>query len=186
MFAFSTGLRIHELAAASYGDIECLEDESGEHYFLKVIGKQDKMRKTSLSLMFVNEIRDYLIQRRLPSHFDFLPPQAPLIPSLRDKTGRKHLTPAGIHKILSAFFDQMLSDLEADDQAEKRLTGKLLNASTHWLRHSYGSYLANDKQVPLTYIRDELGHANISTTSLYLNSDAKQRQKVVSDAFIGM
>ena len=115
-----------------------------------------------------------------------MPPQAPLIPSLRDKTGRKHLTPAGIHKILSAFFDQMLSDLEADDQAEKRLTGKLLNASTHWLRHSYGSYLANDKQVPLTYIRDELGHANISTTSLYLNSDAKQRQKVVSDAFIGM
>jgi len=138
------------------------------------------------SCSFVNEIRDYLKQRRLPSHFDFLPPQAPLIPSLRDKTGRKHLTPAGIHKILSAFFDQMLSDLEADDQAEKRLTGKLLNASTHWLRHSYGSYLANDKQVPLTYIRDELGHANISTTSLYLNSDAKQRQKVVSDAFIGM
>ena len=49
----TTGLRIHELAAASYGDIECLEDESGEHYFLQVIGKQNKMRKTSLPLMFV-------------------------------------------------------------------------------------------------------------------------------------
>jgi hypothetical protein len=45
--------------------------------------------------------------------------------------------------------------------------------------------LANDKLVPLTYIRDELGHANISTTSLYLNTDAKQRQKVVSEAFWG-
>lgn len=185
-FAFSTGLRIHELAAASFGDIECLEDESGEHYFLKVVGKHSKIRKTSLPLMFINEIRDYLKQRGLPSYFDFLPHQAPLIPSLRDKTGRKHLTPAGIHKILSAFFDQMLSDLEADGQAEKRLTSKLRNASTHWLRHSYGSYLANDKQVPLTYIRDELGHASISTTSLYLNTDAKQRQKVVSDAFIGV
>ncbi len=185
-FAFSTGLRIHELAAASYGDIECLEDESGEHYFLKIVGKHSKIRKTSLPLMFINELRDYLKQRGLPSHFDFLPHQAPLIPSLRDKTGRKHLTPAGIHKILSAFFAQMLIDLEAGGQAEKRLTGKLRNASTHWLRHSYGSYLANDKQVPLTYIRDELGHASISTTSLYLNSDAKQRQKVVSDAFIGL
>jgi site-specific recombinase XerD len=46
--------------------------------------------------------------------------------------------------------------------------------------------LANDKQVPLTYIRDELGHSNISTTSLYLNTDAKQRQKVVSEAFVGV
>jgi integrase len=185
-FAFSTGLRIHELAAASYGDIECLEDESGEHYFIKVVGKHSKIRKTSLPLMFINELRDYLKQRGLPSHFDFLPHQAPLIPSLRDKTGRKHLTPAGIHKILSAFFTQMLIDLETDGQAEKRLTGKLRNASTHWLRHSYGSYLANDKQVPLTYIRDELGHASINTTSLYLNTDAKQRQKIVSDAFSGM
>ncbi len=44
-FAFSTGLRIHELAAASFGDIECLEDEAGEHYFLRVVGKHGKIRK---------------------------------------------------------------------------------------------------------------------------------------------
>lgn len=185
-FAFSTGLRIHELAAASFGDIECLEDESGEHYFLKVVGKHSKIRKTSLPLMFIEELRDYLRLRGLPTHFDFLPHQAPLIPSLRDKSGRKHLTPAGIHKILSAFFARMLNDLEPIGQDDKRLTGKLRNASAHWLRHSYGSYLANDKQVPLTYIRDELGHSNINTTSLYLNTDAKERQKVVSEAFTGM
>jgi site-specific recombinase XerD len=35
----------------------------------------------------------------------------------------------------------------------------------------------------LAYIRDELGHANISTTSLYLDTDAKERQRVVSAAF---
>jgi integrase len=185
-FAFSTGLRIHELAAASYGDIECLEDESGEHYFLKVIGKRSKIRKTSLPLMFIQELRGYLKLRGLPSHFDFLPHQAPIIPSLRDKTGRKHLTPAGIHKILSTFFARMFNHLEANNPSDKRLIHKLRNASTHWLRHSYGSYLANDKQVPLTYIRDELGHSSINTTSLYLNTDAKQRQKVVSDAFTGI
>ena len=115
-----------------------------------------------------------------------MPEQAPLIPSLRDKTGRKHLTPAGIHKILAAFFEQMFTHLETDEYADKRLLSKLRQASTHWLRHSYGSYLANDKQVPLTYIRDELGHANIGATSLYLNTDAKQRQKVVSEAFTGV
>jgi len=80
----------------------------------------------------------------------------------------------------------LFNHLEAEDHADKRLVSKLRHASTHWLRHSYGSYLANDKQVPLTYIRDELGHSNISTTSLYLNTDAKQRQKVVSEAFTGV
>lgn len=185
-FGFSTGLRIHELAAASFGDIECLEDEAGEHYFLRVVGKHSKIRKTSLPLVFNEELQTYLRVRGLPVHFDFLPYQAPLIPSLRDKTGRKHLTPAGIHKILAAFFAQMFNHLETDEHADKRLLSKLRQASAHWLRHSYGSYLANDKQVPLTYIRDELGHANISTTSLYLNTDAKQRQKVVSEAFTGV
>lgn len=185
-FAFSTGLRIHELAAASFGDIECLEGEAGEQYFLKVVGKNSKERKTSLPQLFMAELHDYLKLRGLPSHIEFLPPQAPLIPSLRDKTGRKHLSPHGLHKILAAFFDQMLHDLDTSDQADPRLATKLRKASTHWLRHSYGSYLANDRQVPLTYIRDELGHANISTTSLYLNTDAKQRQKVVSEAFAGV
>jgi site-specific recombinase XerD len=185
-FAFSTGLRIHELAAASFGDIECLEDETGAHYFLRVVGKHSKIRKTSLPLVFNEELQDYLKFRGLPADFDFMPAQAPLIPSLRDKTGRKHLSPAGIHKILAAFFEQMFNHLDTDEHADKRLVNKLRQASAHWLRHSYGSYLANDKQVPLTYIRDELGHANISTTSLYLNTDAKQRQKVVSEAFTGV
>jgi integrase len=182
-FAFNTGLRLHELVAARFGDIECLADETRDHYFLRVVGKHSKLRKTSLPETFIDELQDYLKARGLPSQFDFLPHEAPLIPSLRDKTGRKHLTPAGLHKCLAAFFDQMFKHWEVEGQTDKRLISKLQKASAHWLRHSYGSYLANDKEVPLTYIRDELGHANISTTSLYLNTDAKQRQKVISDAF---
>ncbi|MDO8845251.1 site-specific integrase [Methylicorpusculum sp.] len=183
-FAFHTGLRIHELAAARFGDIECLEDETGEHYFLKVIGKNTQARKTSLPQVFIEELKAYLRGRGLPTHFDFLPHEAPLIPSLRDSTGRKHLTPGGIHHILSGFFGQMYDHLTAaDDPNQRRLANKLQKASTHWLRHSYGSYLANDRQVPLAYIRDELGHANISTTSLYLDTDVKERQRVVSAAF---
>ncbi len=183
-FAFHTGLRIHELAAASFGDIECLEDGAGEQHFLKVVGKNSKVRKTSLPQVLVDELKAYLRLRGLPSHFDFLPHEAPLIPSLRDRTGRKHLTPGGIHHLLSEFFDEMYGHLTRDgDPNQTRLANKLQKASTHWLRHSYGSYLANDRKIPLAYIRDELGHANISTTSLYLDTDAKQRQKVVSAAF---
>jgi integrase len=183
-FAFHTGLRIHELAAASFGDIECLEDGASAHYFLRVIGKNTKARRTSLPQVFIDELKAYLRLRGLPSHFDFLPHEAPLIPSLRDRTGRKHLTPGAIHHLLSGFFGQMCGELTAEgDPNQARLANKLQKASTHWLRHSYGSYLANDRKVPLAYIRDELGHANISTTSLYLDTDAKERQRVVSAAF---
>jgi len=185
-FAFNTGLRLHELVAARFGDIECLVDEYRDHYFLRVIGKRSRLRKTSLPATFIDELQAYLKVRGLPSQFDFLPHEAPLIPSLRDKAGRKHLTPAGLHKCLAAFFAQMFKHLEDSKEADKRFVSKLRKASAHWLRHSYGSYLVNDKGVSLTYIRDELGHANISTTSLYLNVDAKQRQKVVSDAFTGI
>jgi site-specific recombinase XerD len=86
--------------------------------------------------------------------------------------------------MLSGFFEQMYNQLTGDgDPNQVRLAKKLQKASTHWLRHSYGSYLANDRKVPLAFIRDELGHANISTTSLYLDTDAKERQRVVSAAF---
>jgi integrase/recombinase XerD len=102
------------------------------------------------------------------------------------RRGVKHLTPCRYPQNPGSIFEQMFNHLETDEHADKRLLSKLRQASAHWLRHSYGSYLANDKQVPLTYIRDELGHANISTTSLYLNTDAKQRQKVVSEAFTGV
>jgi hypothetical protein len=74
-----------------------------------------------------------------------MPEQSPIIPSLRDKTGRKHLTPAGIHKILAAFFEQMFNHLETDEHADKRLLSKLRQASAHWLRHSYGSYLVESR-----------------------------------------
>jgi integrase/recombinase XerD len=96
----------------------------------------------------------------------------------------KHLTPGGIHANLSGIFDEMYTQLTAEgDPQQIRFAKKLQKASTHWLRHSYGSYLANDRKVPLAFIRDELGHANISTTSLYLDTDAKERQRVVRAAF---
>ncbi|WP_427501809.1 tyrosine-type recombinase/integrase (plasmid) [Methylomonas sp. MED-D] len=185
-FAFYTGLRLHELAAASFGDIETLDDDQGAHYFLRVVGKHSKLRKTSLPSTLIEALQSYLRACGRPSLFERLPAEAPLIPSLRDPTARKHLSPAGLHKTLAAFFDQMYVTLSKDPEADLRLVNKIRKASAHWLRHSYGSYLANDKQVPLAYIRDELGHADISTTSLYLNTDAKQRQKVVSEAFNGL
>lgn len=181
--AMSTGLRIHELAGARFGAIEWLDDAAGPQYFINVTGKGQRVRKTSLPETLVEEIKAYLRLRGQPTHFEFLPAEAPLIPNLRDPSGRRPLTPAGLHKILAGFFAELCEHLKTAGSEDNRLLMKLQQASTHWLRHSYGSFLANDRQVPLAFIRDEMGHANISTTSRYLNSDAKARQKAVSEAF---
>jgi site-specific recombinase XerD len=182
-FAFNTGLRLHELVAASYGDIEALDDAEGEQYFLRVVGKNTKLRKTSLPATFIDDIRAYRIALKRSPNLQQVPVDEPLINSLRNKA-EQQLTPAALHKILSDFFKRWHQHLTTANPPDNRLINKAKLASTHWLRHSYGSFLANDCQIPLAYIRDELGHASISTTSIYLNTDDKKRQQAVSAAFV--
>lgn len=49
----------------------------------------------------------------------------------------------------------------------------LEQASTHWIRHTAGSHLS--EKVDLKVVRDNLGHANISTTSIYLHTEDDAR-----------
>ena len=46
-------------------------------------------------------------------------------------------------------------------------------ASTHWMRHTAGSHLSEKADIKV--VRDNLGHANISTTSVYLHSEDDAR-----------
>jgi integrase len=47
-------------------------------------------------------------------------------------------------------------------------------ASTHWLRHTFGSHSVA-AGIPLDVIREDLGHASIGTTSRYLRADIGRR-----------
>lgn len=49
---------------------------------------------------------------------------------------------------------------------------KLRKASTHWLRHTFANQ-ALEKGVSLTVLRDMLGHADLATTSIYLQSEQR-------------
>jgi site-specific recombinase XerD len=181
-FAFNTGLRLHELVNAKYSDIEQLDDEEGEHYFLRVVGKNTRLRKTSLPSVFIKDIHNYRCALGLTPDFKQAADNEPIINSLRKKA-ELPLSPAALHKILADFFKRWHIQLTLSQPIDKRLLHKVQQASAHWLRHSYGSFLANDCQIPLAYIRDELGHASIATTSIYLNTDDKKRQRAVSKAF---
>lgn len=62
----------------------------------------------------------------------------------------------------------------ADARGDKETASTLRSASTHWLRHSVFTHLANNG-VPLTTVQATAGHAKLSTTELYLHKDDHDR-----------
>ncbi len=105
-------------------------------------------------------------------------PDYPLIPPLRGSES-KPLTPLALHKILKQAFALAAEDL-ANRQPET--AEKLQYASAHWLRHTHGS-TAVDRNIPLTMIRDNLGHSSIATTSHYVHADKDARHEAFSEGF---
>jgi len=54
-------------------------------------------------------------------------------------------------------------------------------ATPHKLRHAYGTGLAR-KGVPVHIIKDQMGHADIATTSVYLHSAGGEVRRLVDEA----
>ncbi|WXK40522.1 site-specific integrase [Mycetohabitans rhizoxinica] len=62
------------------------------------------------------------------------------------------------------------------------LAEKLRRAGPHWMRHSHASQaLAHGAE--LTSVRDNLRHASIAITSMYLHGNDARRARQITDAF---
>jgi site-specific recombinase XerD len=77
------------------------------------------------------------------------------------------------------FFQQAADAIETDSPAT---ANKLRRASPHWTRHSHASH-ALARGAELTSVRDNLRHASIATTSVYLHSDEVKRARQIGAAF---
>lgn len=49
------------------------------------------------------------------------------------------------------------------------------------LRHTFISYLVNEKRHPLPIVTDLAGHASITTTQIYLHQNKDQAMKAIED-----
>ena len=54
--------------------------------------------------------------------------------------------------------------------------------TTHWLRHTHASH-ALGSGAALLSVKENLGHASLSTTSLYLHGDKDQRYAEMGKLF---
>ncbi len=174
---FATGLRASELVGATLGDIE--SDARGEHW-LRVTGKGHKTGKVALPPFAWDALTHYLLARRLPVSPARWNPGTPLIGSL-DADDAGAISGMRLWAVLRRFFRQVAELIAADHPP---LADKLRRASPHWMRHTHATHaLAHGAE--LTTVRDNLRHASVSTTSIYLHGDDEKRAQQIRKAFGG-
>jgi site-specific recombinase XerD len=167
-FAYATGLRLSELADARTGRLysKPMKDGLGVRWMLNVLGKGQKWRVVPMPSSVMSELGKYLAWRGLSEIPSENPPDTPLIAPLQDNKSR-YLSHGMLYKILKSFFLEVAAELERRGHVED--AKNIAKASTHWLRHTRGSHSA--ESMPLNLVQRLLGHASLTTTSIYTSVD---------------
>ncbi|WP_168787510.1 tyrosine-type recombinase/integrase [Paraburkholderia aromaticivorans] len=172
------GLRITEVGENTMGRFFSRRDANGEdRWWLEVLGKGGKERLVPATTDMMAELGAYRRARGLAA----LPrpdKDTPLVPPIGQS--RKPLTRAALHRIVKEVFSGAAHALRTRGDEHAQRAAQLEQASAHWLRHSAGSHMA-DQQVDLRLVRDNLGHASLTTTSQYLHVDDDRRHRETDD-----
>ena len=143
-------LRLSELASLNLSNIETDK--------LTIIGKGDKQRSVYLNLAAKQAIDQWLSVRD-----EYKPKCDALFIGIRDgkRLGTRGIQMVVKKLILAAGLDRNIS-------------------SPHKLRHSAATLLYRYGKVDLNALREILGHVSLSTTQVYLHSDAQQLQAAIN------
>jgi site-specific recombinase XerD len=156
LLLFYAGLRISEASDHTMGNFI----QRDHCWFLSVIGKGKKHRDIPVPDALFGALKNFRKELGLPSPEPTFQEDTPLIPnaSLQQALQRRR-----IDQIVKWAFD--LGAAAIENQSPHKAS-KLRQASAHWLRHSYVTYLL-DSGAPLKVAQENAGHSNISTTMLY-------------------
>ncbi|WP_322053046.1 site-specific integrase [Paraburkholderia bannensis] len=180
-FGYATGLRASELVGATLGHVET--DPRG-NYWLRVTGKGKKPARVALPPLAWDALARYLAERGLPVTQQHWRPDTPVIGSLEADNASAadtSISSVRLWMVMRRFFLLAARAIEADHAP---LAEKLRRASPHWMRHTHATH-ALGRGAELTTVRDNLRHASVSTTSIYLHSDEVKRARQIGDAFSG-
>lgn len=172
--AYATGLRLHEMTQARVGDLKRVSGPEGDQWWLEVIGKGKRHREVPIPPGLLDAINDNLMARKL-GRIGYAAAQAPLIGKCRG-SALAPMSTSGLYQLFKRFFLEAAQALQAIDPVAAE---RLADASTHWLRHTHGSH-AVASGIPLAIVRDNLGHSNIATTSIYVHTDRDERYRAMA------
>ncbi|MGJ7497814.1 phage integrase family protein [Variovorax sp. RT4R15] len=179
-FAYATGLRVSELVGGTLGQIEV--DGHGDTW-LHLSGKGGKAAKVALPSMARGALDRYLMQRQLPVTPSRWEPATALIGSIEGDEAsmgsKSGISATRLWHVMKRFFAQVAKVIENENPAT---ADKLKKASPHWMRHTHATH-ALARGAELTTVRDNLRHASIQTTSIYLHGDEVKRARQMEGAF---
>ena len=139
----------------SRGDFKQRKDR----WFLRVIGKGKKLREIPVPDVLLDALASFRKAVGLTPQPEFQE-KTPLIPmkNLTDPISTRR-----IDQILKWAFDLGAQHFE---ESAPNKASKLRQASAHWLRHSYVTYLL-EAGASLKVAQENAGHADVSTTMHY-------------------
>lgn len=175
-FSYSTGLRPGELISVRLGHIT--PDDNGA-WWVHVVGKGAKKGTVALPPMGLAALGRYLDRRGLPLDPAHWNPTVPLLASLE---GESAISTTRLWAIMHRVFETAAKACEALERPQTAMAAKLRQASPHWMRHTHATH-ALAKGADLLAVRDNLRHASIATTSIYLRSEALKRAHQMAEAF---
>lgn len=177
---FYLGLRLSEVANHRMGHFYREQDHGEDLWFLRVTGKGDKLRDIPVPDEFLQALQTFRQRLRLRTALPTIGEKTALVPKL-NKDGSFNsdapVTARRIAAIVQDAFDKAAVLLEARNQGDDaEHAARLRQASSHWVRHTYGTSMV-DAGMPLTDVRDNLGHASVVTTEIYLHDDQRERHR---------
>uniref|UniRef100_UPI003F4970E8 phage integrase family protein n=1 Tax=Cupriavidus necator TaxID=106590 RepID=UPI003F4970E8 len=174
-FGYATGLRASELVHAKLGDIET--DGQGDHW-LRLVGKGSRAGRVALPPLARVALDRYLVARGLPVTAVRWNPRTQLVGGL-GKEMDAGITSTRLWHVVKRFFLQAAELIAKDHPAAAE---KLQRASPHWMRHTHATHVLA-RGAELITVRDNLRHASVSTTSIYLHADDVKRARQLESAF---
>lgn len=177
---FYLGLRISELANHRMGDFYAEQDHGDKLWFLRVIGKGNKQRDIPVPDELLIELARFRTLLGCPTPMPMHQEKTPLVVALNhrgDFDRDKRIDAQRISQIVRAMFYTAAHWLRARQHTDDiEHATRLEHASSHWIRHTYGTTMV-DAGMPLTDVRDNLGHSSVVTTEIYLHDDLRERHR---------
>ena len=158
---YDTGARVQELADLTIGDVRLSSPT-----VIRLTGKGNKARLVPIMAPTEKLLRKYLEEHdpNYSIHGGY--------PLFCNRDGKK-LTRAGVAYILNKYAAQAQSLGSISPQT---------TISPHVLRHSKAMHLLQSG-VNIIYIRDLLGHADVSTTEVYARADERFKREALMMAY---
>ncbi|ALX44729.1 integrase (plasmid) [Burkholderia humptydooensis] len=178
LFAYATGLRRAELAAATTGALTrtALDGALDDAWSLRVLGKGRRARTVPMPRRLIDALRAQLRTRPVPLTLETAPADTPLIAHL--VTGEA-LHPDVVGRLFKGIFARAADQLAT---TYPNAAADLRRASTHWLRHTFANH-GLDAGADLRDMQELLGHASLATTTRYTKADAARQFQSVEAFF---